>query len=93
MTVTGPSAASSFLIYSIQVVIIYFLTLGIGTAHVSSMVVAALLRLVTRHAFFATNHGCAFNRLQVSAAFSATKTFYYELGGISLFLNTFGWEI
>lgn len=49
--------------------------------------------IVRLPAFFATNHGCAFNRLQLSAAFVATTEFYYELGGISLFLNTFGLEM
>ena len=44
-------------------------------------------------AFFGTNHGCAFNRLQLSAAFIATSEFNYQVGGISLFLNTFGWEM
>lgn len=43
--------------------------------------------------FFSTNHSCAFNRLQYSAAFVATDQFYFVTGGMSLFLNTFGWEI
>lgn len=60
---------------------------------VSSLVLAALWRLTTRHVFFATNHACAFNRLQYSAAFVATDQFYFVSGGVSLFLNTFGWEI
>jgi hypothetical protein len=49
MTVTGPSTASSLVIYTIQIAIIYIVSLGVGSTHVSSMVVAALLRLVTRH--------------------------------------------
>ena len=48
---------------------------------------------MVRHVFFATNHGCAFNRLQYSAAFVATIEFNFVFGGIQLFLNTFGWEI
>jgi GPI ethanolamine phosphate transferase 3 subunit O len=48
---------------------------------------------MTRHAFFATNHGCAFNRLQYSAAFIATMEFHFAMSGTQLFLNTFGWEI
>jgi phosphatidylinositol glycan class O len=64
-----------------------------GLNQVHSVVLAALLKLVTRQIFFLTNHGCAFNRLQYSAAFTATKDFNFMLGGISLFLNTFGWEV
>jgi phosphatidylinositol glycan class O len=59
---------------------------------VSLPVLAFLWRLVIRHVFFATNHACAFNRLQYSAAFIATMQFNFVTGGISLFLNTFGWE-
>ena len=40
-----------------------------------------------------TNHGCAFNRLQYSAAFVATDEFNFVLGGVSLVFNTFGWEM
>jgi len=54
---------------------------------------AMLWRLVVRHVFFATNHGCAFNRLQYSAAFVATIEFDFVFAGSQLFLNTFGWEI
>ena len=54
--------------------------------------IAALWRLSIRHAFFATGHACSFNRLQFSAAFVATEIFYFVTAGISLFLNTFGWE-
>ena len=52
-----------------------------------------LWRFLVRHIFFATNHGCAFNRLQYSAAFVSTVEFDFVLGGMQLFLNTFGWEI
>lgn len=93
MGVTGPSAATSLVLYSFQATVIYFLAMSTGPTEVNSFVVAGLWRLVTRHVFFATNHGCSFNRLQYSAAFIATKEFYFGLGGISLFLNTFGWEM
>jgi hypothetical protein len=93
MAVTGPSAATSLVFYTFQLTVIYCLSLNTGTNHVNSYVIAALWRFVTRHAFFATNHGCYFNRLQYSAAFVATKEFYFVGGGISLFLNTFGWEM
>ena len=56
-------------------------------------VLGCLWRLSVRHVFYATNHGCAFNRLQLSSAFVSTIEFDFALGGISLFLNTFGWEI
>ena len=93
MAVTGPSAATSLIFYIFQLTVVYCLSLQTGTGQVNSFVIAALWRLVTRHAFFATNHGCYFNRLQYSAAFIATKEFYFVGGGISLFLNTFGWEM
>lgn len=91
MAVTGPSTAPSVLIYVFQITIVVLVaTCG---DQLRPLVVCALLRLITRHAFFATNHGCAFNRLQYSAAFVSTNDFVYEIGGISLFLNTFGWEV
>jgi len=93
MTVAGPATAASLVIYTFQASVIYRLTLTTGAFQASSLVVAALWRLVSRHAFFATNHGCFFNRLQYSAAFVATKEFYFVTGGISLFFNTFGWEL
>jgi hypothetical protein len=93
MLVTGPSAASSLVLYTLQASIIYTLSRISGSLKVHSIVLATMWRLVTRHVFFATNHGCAFNRLQYSAAFVATTEFYFVTGGISLFLNTFGWEV
>jgi phosphatidylinositol glycan class O len=97
MAVTGPSTASSLVLYIGQIAALYFLSASLrGVAshtRVHSFVIAALLRLVTRHTFFATNHGCFFNRLQYSAAFVATEEFYFFTGGLSLFLNTFGWEM
>jgi len=52
-----------------------------------------LWRLSIRHVFYVTEHACSFNRLHFSAAFVATETFYFYTAGISLFLNTFGWEL
>jgi GPI ethanolamine phosphate transferase 3 subunit O len=106
MAVTGPSTAATLVLYTLQVIILFHLcsfpltssptsqTTGRcrGTT-VSPVVLAALWKLVTRHVFFATNHACAFSRLQYSAAFIATAEFYFATGGISLFLNTFGWEV
>lgn len=57
---------------------------------VSVPIQAVLWRFVVRHVFFATNHGCAFNRLHYAAAFVATIEFDFVLGGLQLFLNTFG---
>ena len=57
------------------------------------MILAALWRQCIRHSFFATGHACSFNRLQFSAAFVASEVFYFRSAGLSLFLNTFGWEI
>ena len=62
-------------------------------SQVPSAVLAALWRFIIRHTFFATNHGCTFSRLQLSAAFVATSTFNFVFAGTSLFINTFGWEI
>ena len=56
-------------------------------------VAASLWRMSIRHAFFATNHAPTFSRLQYSAAFVASDEFYFHTAGMSLFLNTFGWEI
>lgn len=91
MTVTGPSTATSVVLYLFQVSII--ILLSYSTFQTQPLVLCSLLRCITRHTFFSTNHGCAFNRLQYTAAFVATSEFVYEIGGISLFLNTFGWEM
>jgi hypothetical protein len=93
MLVTGSSGASSLVLYTLQASVIYTLSRISGSLKVHPIVLATMWRLVTRHVFFATNHGCAFNRLQYSAAFVATTEFYFVTGGISLFLNTFGWEV
>lgn len=93
MVVTGPSTAATVLSVSIQGWMLYMLSKATGFYQVSTPVLATLWRLLVRHTFFATNHGCAFNRLQYSAAFVATMEFNFALGGLQLFLNTFGWEI
>lgn len=93
MVVTGPSTASTVLFVSIQGWLLYILAGATGFYQVSTPVLATFWRLLVRHTFFATNHGCAFNRLQYSAAFVATTEFNFALGGLQLFLNTFGWEI
>jgi len=91
--VTGPSAATSVLLFSIQAASISIISGIAGPSEVPSAVVAALWRFIVRHTFFATNHGCTFSRLQLSAAFVATDTFNFVFAGASLFINTFGWEI
>mmetsp|Transcript_9183 Transcript_9183/g.16069 ORF Transcript_9183/g.16069 Transcript_9183/m.16069 type:complete len:171 (-) Transcript_9183:92-604(-) len=93
MVVTGPSTAPTVLIACLQGWMLYLLAGATGFYEVSTPVQAAFWRLLVRHTFFATNHGCAFNRLQYSAAFVATMEFNFALGGFQLFLNTFGWEI
>jgi phosphatidylinositol glycan class O len=55
--------------------------------------VAFIWRLCIRHSFFATGHACSFNKLQFSAAFVAFETFHFVPAGISLFFNTFGWDL
>lgn len=93
MVVTGPSTASTVCLFSVQGWMMYLLAGATGFYEVSTPVQGTLWRLLIRHTFFATNHGCAFNRLQYSAAFVATMDFSFGLGGLQLFLNTFGWEI
>jgi GPI ethanolamine phosphate transferase 3 subunit O len=88
MAVTGPSTAATMVMYIVQVAALVQVS-----PHVSGIVTATLVKLITRHAFFATNHACFFNRLQYSAAFVATTEFNFVAGGLSLFLNTFGWEL
>lgn len=88
MIVTGPPAAASLILFCVQVWVLQQLK----KQEVAPSVQAFLWRLVIRHAFFATNHACAFNRLHLSAAFIATIEFNFLMGGFSLFLNTFGWE-
>lgn len=93
MIVTGPSSASSMALFSAQASAIFVISRISGPDTVASGVLAALWRFIVRHVFFATNHGCTFSRLQLSAAFVATSTFNFVFAGSSLFINTFGWEI
>jgi len=93
MIVTGPSAALTVLFFSLQGWMLYLLAGATGFYEVSTPIQAFLWRLLIRHTFFATNHGCAFNRLQYSASFVASMDFDFTFGGFQLFLNTFGWEI
>eukprot|EP00535_Pseudo-nitzschia_heimii_P012409 CAMPEP_0197199060 /NCGR_PEP_ID=MMETSP1423-20130617/33692_1 /TAXON_ID=476441 /ORGANISM="Pseudo-nitzschia heimii, Strain UNC1101" /LENGTH=825 /DNA_ID=CAMNT_0042652911 /DNA_START=11 /DNA_END=2485 /DNA_ORIENTATION=- len=91
MVVTGPSTASTVFFFSFQAWMMYLLADASGFYKVSTFVQATLWRLLIRHIFFATNHGCSFSRLQLSAAFVATVNFNFALSGLQLFLNTFGW--
>ena len=93
MVVTGPSTASSIFFFCLQGWMMFVLTSATGFYEVSTPIQATFWRFLVRHTFFATNHGCAFNRLQYSAAFVATVEFDFALGGIQLFMNTFGWEL
>ena len=94
MAVTGPSTASSVVVLVCQAFLLHHLGASTGrNNHVSAALQACFWRMTLRHMFFATNHACAFNRLQYSAAFVSTSAFSFALGGSQLFLNTFGWEI
>lgn len=94
MCVSGPASATSSVFYCLQVWAMCMLSRQSTVPSASrNVVIATMWRLVTRHMFFATNHGCFFNRLQYSAAFVATEEFYFITGGIQLFLNTFGYEM
>lgn len=93
VVVTGPSAASTALLASIQCASLRLMMQSTGTREVPAPVMAAIWRLAIRLVFFGTNHHCSFNRLQFSAAFVATETFQFFIAGSSLFMNTFGWEI
>ena len=90
---TGPSTATSLVFFSYQMVVVFLLSRWNSPLRVSSGALAALWRLLVRHAFFASNHTCTLNRLQLSAAFVATSEFNFITSGASLFVNTFGWEI
>mmetsp|Transcript_45617 Transcript_45617/g.110519 ORF Transcript_45617/g.110519 Transcript_45617/m.110519 type:complete len:921 (+) Transcript_45617:260-3022(+) len=93
MLVTGPATSCTVLIACLQGWMLFNLAGATGFYQVSVPVQAFLWRLVVRHVFFATNHGCAFNMLQYSAAFVATIEFDFVFAGSQLFMNTFGWEI
>jgi len=90
MAVTGPSTAPSMVLYILASIFLLEVTTN---TFAPTLCVAALWKFIVRHAFFSTNHGCTFSRLQLSAAFVATNEFNFALGGISLFTNTFGWEM
>ena len=91
--VTGPSAASSAVFIVIQCAALRQLMRASGSRELAAPTLAAIWRLTIRHGFFATNHHCSFNHLQFSAAFVATNIFQFHVAGMSLFMNTFGWEI
>ena len=91
--VTGPSAAFTAVLVTIQCVALRWMMNSAGARIIAAPVTAAIWRLAIRHAFFATNHHCSFNRLQFSAAFVASDTFRFYIAGSSLFMNTFGYEI
>mmetsp|Transcript_20348 Transcript_20348/g.36855 ORF Transcript_20348/g.36855 Transcript_20348/m.36855 type:complete len:977 (-) Transcript_20348:118-3048(-) len=93
MAVTGPSTAASGVLFVVQAWALIHVTLSGESRPVRAPVIAALWRLCIRHAFFATGHACSFNRLHYSAAFAATDEFHFVIGGVSLFANTFGWEV
>jgi len=95
MSVTGPSAASSMVVFFYQYRSLNHLA---SCSELSSSIfynslLASLWKLSIRNAFFVTGHACSFSQLQVSAAFVLTGNFHYVAAGTSLFLNTFGWEI
>ena len=93
VAVTGPSTSTTVLLLSFQMIVIFALSRWVSPIRVSSGTLAILWRFAVRHTFFATNHACTLNRLQLSAAFIATTEFDFTLGGVSLFINTFGWEM
>jgi len=94
VVVTGPSSSSTAVLVILQCTALKLMMECSGSSlEVSAPVMAAIWRLLIRHIFFTTNHHCSFNRLQFSAAFVATDTFQFYIAGLSLFMNTFGWEI
>jgi phosphatidylinositol glycan class O len=93
MVVTGPSTSASMVLFLLQSYSIFQMATMQGVNFSTAPILACFWRFLIRHTFFVTNHACAFSRLQYSAAFVATAQFHYVNGGLSLFLNTFGWEI
>jgi len=84
MTLTGPSSAPSALLVITQ----FDLIAASAPIANSNLVLAALFKFATRHAFFATGHACSFNMLQYSAAFVWRDDFTYvgerdEASGVS----------
>lgn len=90
MLVTGPSTAATCVLFTVQVWMLYRLGETNTGGEVPIYIQSFFWRLIVRHVFFATNHGCAFNRLQYSAAFVTKIEFDFVTAGIQLFLNTFG---
>jgi len=93
MNVTGPSSAISVVLVFMQVWPLYYLAELCGSRKVPSFVLSILWKSCIRQTFFATGHSCSLGELQLSSAFVATKTFYFIPAGLSLFLNSFGWDI
>jgi len=93
MVVTGPSTSASVILFLLQSYAVFQISSMQGESLTTAPVLACIWRFVIRHIFFVTNHACAFSRLQYSSAFIASADFNFFTGGISLFLNTFGWEI
>lgn len=93
MVVSGPSTGTSVIFILIQSFAFFQMASAQGVGLTTAPTLACLWRFTIRHTFFVTNHACTFSRLQYSAAFIATNDFSYVNGGLSLFLNTFGWEI
>lgn len=93
VAVTGPSTSTTVLLLSFQMTVVFLLSRWNSPIRVSSSTLAILWRFIIRHTFFSTSHACTLNRLQLSAAFVATSDFNFALGGVSLFVNTFGWEM
>lgn len=56
-------------------------------------VLALLLSLLGRVAFFASGHRFDFGALQLSAGFTGNDTFSFYPAGCLLALNTFGWDL
>ncbi|KAL3827278.1 hypothetical protein ACHAXA_004753 [Cyclostephanos tholiformis] len=90
--VTGPSMASTAVFITIQCAALKRM-MESRANEVAAPTLAAIWRLAIRHAFFASNHHCSFNRLHFSAAFVATNKFQFFIAGSSLFMNTFGYEM
>lgn len=92
--VTGPSTACTAVVVLVQCAALSQMMIqSKARTEIDAPVMAAMWRLLIREVFFATNHHCSFNRLQLTAAFVATDTFQFHISGFSLFMNTFGWEL
>lgn len=58
-----------------------------------TLLLSVVWTIGSRAAFFFTGHHSQFSRLQYSAAFIGFETFHPLVGGILLFINTFGLEV